>query len=335
MATKEEIEKFAEALEKQRQELGKERQEWERYKSDLLEREKVITDEHNKLEAAKQLANLGETSQQPQTTHTTVVKGTIGSIAEFTLDEDWAMWYERVEQYVLANEVHASKHVSLFLTLLGKEDYALLRNLCTPHVPAQLPLATLANTMKDHLQPAPSIIRERYKFKECKQQVGEDVKRYVANLKRLSTFCEFGNNLENSIRDQFVWGLASESIKKKLLGEKDLTYHRAVEMALSMEAAGRDAAKMNATTTTPKADDINFVAFKKGQTSKHASARDGDNRKCFCCGRTNHIATDCKYKGYKCNKCGKVGHLQNMCKNKKVFKGGGKNQRQSVTSQQS
>ena len=51
-------------------------------------------------------------------------------------------------------------------------------------------LEDLHKTLEDHLQPAPSVFMERYKFKECKQQPGEGIKNYVANLEKLSTFCE-------------------------------------------------------------------------------------------------------------------------------------------------
>ncbi|XP_015114936.1 uncharacterized protein K02A2.6-like [Diachasma alloeum] len=42
------------------------------------------------------------------------------------------------------------------------------------------------------------------------------------------------------MRDQFVWGLKDDSIKRKLLAEKDVSYERAIEIASAMEAARRD-----------------------------------------------------------------------------------------------
>ena len=189
------------------------------------------------------LANVGSNHVAHQTN--TIINGTIGSINEYSLEEDWSLWVEPLEQYYLANEVPQHKQVPLLLTLLGKDAYALLRNLCSPTKPSDLPLKRLIEILKNHLQPAPSIVMERYKFKMCTQQAGEDVKTYVANLKKLTTHCEFGTGLEDSLRDQFVWGVASENIKRRLLSEKDLTYQKAIDLAVSLEAAGRDAVFMH------------------------------------------------------------------------------------------
>ncbi|XP_017891008.1 uncharacterized protein K02A2.6-like [Ceratina calcarata] len=265
--------------------------------------------ENKKLMAAQALLSAG----RPERVATTIVKGTIGSISEYSLDDDWTSWCERLDMYILANEVREDKKVSLFLTLLGKDGYALLRNLTTPNLPSQTSFAELKQTMRQHLQPAPNPMAERYKFKECTQKEGEDIKRFLVNLKRLSTFCEFGDNLENSLRDQFVWRLSSDIIKKKLLGEKDLSYQRAVELALSLELAGKNAAEMKSPGSSAT---VNYVASKGRTSSTNTKKEDSNVRYCYCCGRTNHITVNCKYKQYGRNLCGKKGHLRNVCKNK-------------------
>ena len=84
----------------------------------------------------------------------------------------------------------------------------------------------------------------------------------MANLKKYSRFCEFDQNLDSNIRDQFAWGLSSEAIKKKFLEERELTYHRAVELALSLESAGRDVAQMR-TTVSSSNNNINFVSLRE------------------------------------------------------------------------
>lgn len=287
--------------------LNKYKEDLELWKQRLCAEREKINEEKEKLDASQSLLMAGR-SQNVKT----IVKGTIGNIAEYSLDDNWSQWYERLEMYFHANEVEDNKKVPLLLTLLGKEGYALLRNLMMPVQPSQSSLAELTKTMKDHLQPAPSVISERYKFTECRQREGEDIKRFLANLKRLSTFCEFGANLENSIRDQFVWGLLSEAIKKKLLGEKDLTFKRAGELALLSESAGRDAAEMKPASNGAA---LNFVSTKERQSK---TVKKGDNKvkKCYCCGKSNHLAPDCKYRQYKCNKCGKQRHLQSVCKAK-------------------
>ena len=89
---------------------------------------------------------------------------------------------------------------------------------------------------------------ERYRFKGCKQSPYEEMKSYVGTLMKLSENCEFGAQLEDSVRDQFVWGRASENMKGRLIREKDLTFKKALELATSMEAAGREVKEMSGTS---------------------------------------------------------------------------------------
>ena len=274
----------------------------------VLEEEQRLSEEAKRIEAAKQLVEMGSNDRtQEQPTTKTIVQGTIGNMPEYMLEDDWSLWYERLEQYCIANEVPQTKHVPLFLTLLGKEAYGLLRNLCSPTTPSTMTIEELAGIMKTHLQPPPSIIMERYRFKECKQSPGEEIKKYIARLKQMSKHCNFGTSLKNNLRDQFVWGLTSETIKKRLLGEADLTFDRATELALAMETASREASSMQ----TVMAEAVNFVGDKKKQQPGKSS-----RNSCYCCGRPNHQAAECRFRDYKCNKCGKVGHLQAVSKGK-------------------
>lgn len=113
--------------------------------------------------------------------------------------------------------------------------------------------------------------------------------------------------------------MANETIKKKLLGENELSYHRVIELAVSLESTVRDAAKMGSTSATAT-DTVNFVADKKVAAGKQASASGNSSWNCYCCGGSNHRASDCRFKSYKCNSCGKVGHLRKMCRNKDTQK---------------
>ena len=60
-----------------------------------------------------------------------IVKGAVGNMSEFSMKEDWTRWFERLIHYFSGNDVPKEKQVSLFITLMGSEDYQLLCNLCT------------------------------------------------------------------------------------------------------------------------------------------------------------------------------------------------------------
>ncbi|UYV66643.1 hypothetical protein LAZ67_4002435, partial [Cordylochernes scorpioides] len=63
---------------------------------------------------------------------------------------------------------------------------------------------------------------------------------YVAELRKLSENCEF-IDLDDRLRDRLVCGLRNESLAKRPLSEKDLTFEKAVNLALCDESASTDA----------------------------------------------------------------------------------------------
>ena len=67
---------------------------------------------------------------------------------------------------------------------------------------------------------------------------------FVAELKRLSQHCDFGDNLNDTLRDKLVCGLTSESIQKCLLSESELSFRRAVELAIGLETAAKDSVEL-------------------------------------------------------------------------------------------
>ena len=95
--------------------------------------------------------------------------------------------------------------------------------------------------MKNHSQPAPKTIAERFRFYKRDRKGGESVSIYISELRKLSEHCEFGDKLSEYLRDRFVCGLNNERVQQKLLCFKDLTLKKASEKAISFEVASPDA----------------------------------------------------------------------------------------------
>ena len=74
---------------------------------------------------------------------------------------DWLLYTERLEQFFVANGIDDDKNkVAVFLTVIGAQAYALLRNLLAPTKPASTKYKELVVVMKDHLKPKPLVIAE-------------------------------------------------------------------------------------------------------------------------------------------------------------------------------
>ena len=87
--------------------------------------------------------------------------------------------------------------------------------------------------MKDHLKPKPLTIAKRFKFNCRKQQEGESIAQFLAELRKLAETCNFGVILNEQLRDRLVEGLRSEPIQKQLLSEGDIDLTKAYELAIS------------------------------------------------------------------------------------------------------
>jgi hypothetical protein len=87
------------------------------------------------------------------------------------------------------------------------------------------------------------IIAERLKFHKLKQAVGESVNDYVTTLRKLAEHCNFQASLNDTLRDRLVCGLKDEHIQRNFLSMEDLSLRKAVETAVAIETATKDAAE--------------------------------------------------------------------------------------------
>ncbi|KAJ8910811.1 hypothetical protein NQ315_003685 [Exocentrus adspersus] len=113
---------------------------------------------------------------------------------EFSGDQDWQIYAERLEQYFVANKIEDDKlQVATLLSVVGVETYKLLRNLCHPDA-----------------------------FKHnAKQEVAEPVAEWYARLRSLAINCDFKTRLPEVLKDKFVAGLNAGPVLDKVCELED------------------------------------------------------------------------------------------------------------------
>lgn len=219
--------------------------------------------------------------------------------------ETWDSYSERLEQYFIANEIKPETKVPALLSVIGGRTYGILRDLTAPAKPATKSYDELVETLSRHLSPKPLLIAERFRFYKRDQKEGEGVRDYIAQLRKFSEHCEFGTVLDDALRDRFVCGLSNEMIQRKLLSVKTLTFEKAVDIAVAMDTASRDAVELQAKHVQKP---VHSTKVNKTKTVK------SNPKPCYRCLRTGHDQQDCFYKSEKCRKCGKIGHIQKACR---------------------
>ena len=135
-------------------------------------------------------------------------------------------------QYFCANEVvDGDKQRAILLSVCGSKTYKLIRNLVAPAKATDKSFDELTQCVQQHLLPKPSVIVQRFKFNSRDRHPHETISAYVAELRRLSEFCEYGTTLDEMLRDRLVCGVLDEATQKRLV-ESELTFKRAFDLAL-------------------------------------------------------------------------------------------------------
>ena len=200
---------------------------------------------------------------------------------------EWEDYVERLENYFVAHDIKSeTKKKAVLLSEYGAATYKLIRSLVVPQKPSEVEYKVLLDKTKEYFAPAPSCIVERYKFNTRVQQLDELVATYIAQLRALSTYCEFGEMLEDMLHDRIVCGISDTRIQRRLLAEPRLTYAKAVQLSQSMEAAER-----NSKTILPQRE----------TATVHVT-----RTVCYRCGR-EHSPETCKCKELFCRKYSKKG----------------------------
>ncbi|XP_077496437.1 uncharacterized protein LOC144107321 [Amblyomma americanum] len=180
----------------------------------------------------------------------------------------WPQWFRISENYVLASgasECTPDCRKALLLHSLGVEGQRIFYTLPLPlldNVKLGEQTAT-EKTSEDskgtgdtrpevssydiavaalhaHFSATSNVVAERHRFSRRVQQAGESVNEYITALRELSATCSFPVE-EDSLRDQFVAGISSRSLRERLLLEgSSLSFARAVLLARQFEQAYND-----------------------------------------------------------------------------------------------
>ena len=76
----------------------------------------------------------------------------------------------------------------------------------------------------------------------------------MSELRSLAEHCNYGPTLDQMLRDRPVCGIKDDNIQHRLLSEDKLTLQKAMEIALGLEAASKNAKTLQGASagTLPK-----------------------------------------------------------------------------------
>ena len=185
----------------------------------------------------------------------------------------WKQWFSLFKTYLIAiggdDEFSEKRKRALLLHCLGVEGQRIFFTLpgSDDSPPEGTKLFEFAlQILQKQFQPSLNVVAERYRFRQRSQQVGEKIDTFISALRELAKTCDFGDVLDQMIRDQVVEKTNSGKIRERLLMEKDLTLSKTREIAHREENAVREARALSQGTesnsTTPAS--VNKVGLRRG-----------------------------------------------------------------------
>ena len=234
-----------------------------------------------------------------------------GSVGQFSgIAEEWPSYVERLQFYFAANDVDGDrKKRAILLSCCGSATYSLIRSLVAPSKPDEVSLQAIIDKVNAHYNPRPSAIVQRFKFNSRSQQPGESLATYVAELRKLSEFCEYGDQLDQMLRDRLVCGIADTRCQQRLLAEVELTFDKAFKLAQAMEVAERDSKQLK------PSEAASSLPIQKVENQFHSGKKVSKGKPCYRCGGM-HDSRQCRFQHVNCNSCGKKGHIKRVCRSK-------------------
>ena len=243
-----------------------------------------------------------------------------GSVGEYDPEkEEWIPYTERLDEYFIANEVEdETKKRAILLSSCGHSTYQIARQLFAPTKLSSRTYTQVVERLTQHFSPKPKDIVQRCKFNARVRLPGETVATYCAELRNLAQFCDFGESLENMLRDRLVCGISDKAMQQRLLSEPDLTFQKAYDLAVLLESVKKDTAQLQSEARNSTAE-IHAVRGRTGNSrdrSRSVAPRSHQVlplNPCYRCGG-KHNPARCRYKEENCHFCGKKGHIARVCR---------------------
>ena len=225
--------------------------------------------------------------------------------------EDWSHWKTTFNNFIAGNpdfpNTDAAK-LQLLINHISPAIFTMIRDCDT--------FALAMDTLESVFVKPKNEIYARHCLATRRQAPGETVHQYLQALKLLGKECNFSavsaeQNRNDYIRDSFISGLMSTSIRQRILENTSLSLDQAFEQARALEAA-----QQNALSFSNPFPSINATepADRRNSESEIAAASN-KTPSCFYCGYRRHAnRSQCPAIDAQCSKCKKTGHYSSVCR---------------------
>lgn len=237
---------------------------------------------------------------------------------------DFDTFETQLQCLITLNDVPEEKKVALLITKLTPKVFDTLNHKCAPDKPTKKTFTELLSILETRYAKSTSVALDRAEFRKCTQKSDETIEEYIIRLKKLAKKCSF-KDYDDQVKEKLIDGVCSSLIKFELLKNGNQNLEELIVLARTVESA-----LLHSKFKEPAEEQTSMFQVKKttqgrdkfSPKSKNESTRTtpgGKSTQCFCCGKNNHLKSECTLKNKFCSECGARGHIFRMCvKNRRV-----------------
>ena len=233
-----------------------------------------------------------------------------------TAGKQWNHWFFTFQNYLMSLNAPEEEKFQLLANHVSFDVFELIAE-CGIYEKAVDLLESVYNKPKN-------VVYARHLLCTCRQEVGQTLDQYLQRLKQLSKDCGFKSVTAEEyrseiIRDSFIRGLLSNTMRQRLLEQDSLDLDRVFIQARTLEAAESQSISYSYSPTHVN-ESCAIQSTSKTIVPDIDTNLSAIATKCFFCGHNKHPRSKCPAKEAICKACNKVGHFQRVCKssNKRI-----------------
>ena len=241
--------------------------------------------------------------------------------------KEWLHWKRTFQNFIAVLPAKDLNKLSVLANFLSPEIFQHIEE-CANYEDAITELEGLF--VKPHNE-----IFARHLLATRRQQSNETLDDFLQALSTLSKDCNFKSVTaalykEESIRDAFITGIQSHTIRQRLLENKSLDLKEMFDKARALESAMRSSESYNHSSSyinaVPHSEPSNIKNVPRSESTPSQeepttlASADRDSSLCFFCGYRKHPRARCPAREVTCDNCQKKGHYAKVCRGKPVTK---------------
>ncbi|XP_028319615.1 zinc finger protein 182-like [Gouania willdenowi] len=150
--------------------------------------------------------------------------------------DNWCSWEQSFLRYIAASgEKDEQEKIDILLHTIGEDALEVFNTLTVRVEGDELTMEDVLQAFKDYYSPQRNVVFERLQYWSHQRTAGTSVNTFITELRHKSKHCEFGISENDMLRDKLMLSITDSHLEKRLLQERRLTLHRAIEICRATE----------------------------------------------------------------------------------------------------